>query len=165
MENASKALLMAGGILIALLIMALLVYSFGTMSGFFDRESEIEKSEQLTAFNNQYEAYNRKLLRGTDVVSVINKAISNNEKYGQNGYDEPEYIIQVEFELVESVGNLQVGKKYNINDFNEMKKNSDNFTDFKRKIFNCKEIKYNNLTGRVNYLSFIEKQQSNGLDE
>ncbi|MBO5478576.1 MAG: hypothetical protein J6A04_02520 [Clostridia bacterium] len=160
MENASKALLMAGGVLIALLIIGLLIYSFGTMSGYFETENTKEQAEQLKAFNDQYEAYNRKLLRGTDVVSVINKVIDNNEKYGINGYNEPNYIIQVEFELIDSVGNLEAGRIYNISNYSEMKKNQEDFTDFKRRIFNCKEIKYNKSTGRVNYISFIERKST-----
>ena len=78
MENASKALLMAGGILIAVLIIGVLIYSFGTMSGYFSAEQDIEAAQQLKIFNDQYESYNRKLLRGTDVISVMNKAININ---------------------------------------------------------------------------------------
>ena len=87
MENASKALLMAGGVLIAILIIALLVYSFGTMGGYFDTENKEELAKQLKVFNDQYEVYNRKLLRGVDVISVINKVLDNNQKKGPDESD------------------------------------------------------------------------------
>lgn len=160
MENASKALLMAGGILIALLIIAVLVYTFGTMSNFFKEQQTEEEIEQLTAFNNQYEAYNRKLLRGTDVVSVINKAISNNEKYGPNGYNETNYLIQVEFQITDTMGNLESGKTYGIEQFNTIKRNEEDFKQLKEKIFDCKEVRYHATTGRVNYILFVERKQN-----
>lgn len=82
MENASKALIIAGGILISILILSVLVYSFGNISQYFSSEEKVQQTEQLTTFNNQYESYNKKLLRGTDVISVINKAKDNNTRYG-----------------------------------------------------------------------------------
>jgi type II secretory pathway pseudopilin PulG len=163
MENASKALLMAGGVLIAVLIIGILLYSFGSMSGYFEEQASQEEIEQLAEFNNQYEAYNRKLLRGTDVVSVLNKAINNNEKYGVNGYNEPNYLIEVEFTIKDTTGNLQDGQTYNISNYEIIKQNSDDFTELKRKIFDCTEIKYDKTTGRVNYILFTERKQNNGI--
>lgn len=159
MENASKALLIAGGILIALLIIALLVYSFGSMSGYFSSEETKEEAEQLEAFNKQYEAYQRKLLRGTDVVSVINKVLDNNKKYKDT---EPNYIMEVQIEINETVGNLVAGNTYSIAEYIQMKQDKSNFDDFKRKIFDCKEIKYHSTTGRVNYISFTERKVNYG---
>lgn len=177
MENASKALLMAGGVLIAVLIIGVLVYSMGTIGEYFTVQQSQEEIEQLTAFNNQYEAYNRKLLRGTDVISVMNKALNNNKKYTEaNGYDEEAYKISIEFEITEKMvykketvnKKLQVvkvenitfeaGVAYNQDNFEEkIKNNTDMFTDFKRRIFDCVEIKYNQNTGRVNYMKFKER--------
>lgn len=157
MENASKALLMAGGVLVAILIIGLLVYSFGTMGGYFDTENSKELAEQLKIFNDQYEVYNRKLLRGADVVSVINKVLDNNQKYGPSEYDEPEFLMQVELEIKETVGNLQEGNTYSLEDYITMRQNTGNFTDFKRKVFDCKEIRYHRETGRVNYICFMER--------
>lgn len=141
MESASKALLMAGGVLIAILIIALLVYSFGTMGGYFDTENKEELAKQLKVFNDQYEVYNRKLLRGVDVISVINKVLDNNQKYGPDEYDEPNYLMQVKLEIKETVGNLQKGNTYSIEDYIKMRENTENFTEFKRKVFDCKEIR------------------------
>lgn len=100
MENASKALIMAGEILIGILILGLLVYGYNNLS-YFSKEQETEtEKKQLAAFNMEYESYNRKLLRGVDVISLMNKAISNNEKYKDNlEY----YGIDITFEMVEAV--------------------------------------------------------------
>jgi hypothetical protein len=160
MENASKALLIAGGVLIAILIIAMLVYSFGSISGYFEEKNSKEEIDQLTAFNAQYEAYNRKLLRGTDVVSVLNKAISNNEKYE---YKEYNYIIGVEFIIKETAGNWKAGKAYNITDYETMKQNENDFTELKRKIFDCTEVEYNEVTGRIDYILFTERKTETGI--
>lgn len=73
MENASKALLMAGGILIAILIIALLVRSFTTVRTFqIERLSE-EEQAQLLAFNEQYTKYLGQYVYGTDVATLDNK--------------------------------------------------------------------------------------------
>lgn len=157
MENASKALLIAGGILIALLIIALLVYSFGSMGGYFSSEEAKEEAEQLEAFNKQYEAYQRKLLRGTDVVSVINKMLDNNKKYENI---EPNYIMTVSLEIKETVGNLTQGNTYSIDDYLKMRQDEENFIEFKRKIFDCKEIQYHTTTGRVTHIVFTERKQT-----
>ena len=81
MENASKALLIAGGILLAMLVAALLVYLNSNIQIIKTAQSEKTFQEQLTAFNMQYEAYNKRIMYGTDIISVINKAIDNNEQY------------------------------------------------------------------------------------
>lgn len=161
MENASKALLIAGGILIAVILIAILVYSFGSMNGYFNEEQIQEKAEQLTAFNQQFESYHRNLLRGSDVVSVLNKVIDHNKKYE----DVENYEMKAEFEMKEPVVygsvNLKVGQVYNQNTINEIKQTKDAFDDFKRRIFDCTEIKYNQKTGRVNYIKFVERKVDN----
>ncbi len=174
MENASKALLMAGGILIALLIIALLVYSFGSMNSYFTEDEKEQEAEQLEVFNKQYEAYHKKLLRGTEVISVVNKVLDNNKKYEKT---EPNYMMTVEFEMKEGfvykkdnatgknekVDNVtfKVGQTYNQNSINEIKQSTDAFNDFKRRIFDCVEVKYHKTTGRVNYMKFIERKMNN----
>ena len=100
MENASKALLIAGEVLIAILIIGILVYGYNNLSYFSDEQEMSQEIKQLTVFNREYESYNRKLLRGVEVISLMNKAISNNEKYKDNlGY----YGVDITFEMVEAV--------------------------------------------------------------
>ena len=76
MENASKALLIAGGMLIALLTITLLVIMFNQIGGFYASEENAEREEQIAKFNLEYEAYNREDVRGTDLLSLINKVIN-----------------------------------------------------------------------------------------
>ena len=81
MENASKALIIAGSILIALITISLFYFVFGKMGTVVDETSENTYQKQLIAFNSSFEAYNKKTMYGMDVISVLNKAIDNNKNY------------------------------------------------------------------------------------
>ena len=85
MENSSKALYMAGSLLIALLIVSMLVYAFRNIGNVQNEKDKQLYEQSIIDFNKEYEAYNKKIMYGTDVISCINKAISNNEKYVKGG--------------------------------------------------------------------------------
>ena len=92
MENAAKALIIAGGILLAIMTLSLLVYMVGTTSRMAQSQDEKKQLEQLVAFNNEYEAYNKRVMYGTEVISVVNKAIVHNEQMAESKIDNPYYI-------------------------------------------------------------------------
>lgn len=73
MENASKALLMAGSVLVALIIIALLVKSYGSISTFQKMQLSEEEQAQLIAFNEQYTKYLGQYVYGIEVRSLMNK--------------------------------------------------------------------------------------------
>lgn len=79
MENASKALLIAAGILIGLIVITMIIYAYGQVSNYYTTKEETKKSEQLAEFNNQYIGYNRKDVRGSDLLSLVNKIIDYNQ--------------------------------------------------------------------------------------
>lgn len=81
MENAAKALYIAGGVLLAVMILVAISYVISSMSVIQEENMLKEKSAQAAKFNAEFEVFNKKLMYGTDILSVINKAISNNEKY------------------------------------------------------------------------------------
>ncbi len=81
MENASKALVIAGGVIIAVMILATLLYASKTWNIIPQAEDTTLAQKQLMAFNQQYESYARDALYGVDLISILNKAIDNNEKY------------------------------------------------------------------------------------
>ena len=72
MENASKALIMAGGILIALLVLGALLLMFNELSAYQRSNSDIENVSQLTEFNYQFTQYARRDLSGVDIISLSN---------------------------------------------------------------------------------------------
>lgn len=87
MENASKALLMAGGILIALLILGALIMMFTSLQDYQNTNDARTKNTQIAQFNNQFEPYNKEGLTLMELKSVYNKIESNNKQH-------PEYEIE-----------------------------------------------------------------------
>ena len=77
MENASKALLMAGGVLIAIIIISLLVKTFGSMGELQRQQVSAEEVEKIEAFNKEYTKYLDQYVYGTEVITIINKAASS----------------------------------------------------------------------------------------
>lgn len=85
MENAAKALEIAAGVLLAVLIMSLIAFFFTNLSSWPEEEDSMQTAEQLAKFNLEYEVYDKKGMYGTDVISCLTKAQSNNEKYALGG--------------------------------------------------------------------------------
>lgn len=165
MENAAKALTIAGGILIALMIIALLIYMVQTIGNVREQENVKQRQEQILAFNKEYESFDKTLMRGTDVITVINKANNNNSKNS----DDPDMqinsaititksTIKIKNETVMDKGKVYSGggEEYNkiINDKDD-KDAEEAKKQFKRLFFKCTDITYNE-DGRVNGISFEE---------
>lgn len=80
MENASKALLIAGGVLIAIILIGLLLTGFTIIRSNENANVKAQATKELKEFNQKFEAYNKKALYGTDVITVMKMAIENNNK-------------------------------------------------------------------------------------
>ena len=80
MENASKALLMAGGILIALMVIGALLLMFNQIGDYEKAQTNDKKVSQFVDFNKEYVKYTYDDIKGYDLISLINKAIDFNEK-------------------------------------------------------------------------------------
>lgn len=85
MDNVSKALQIAGGVLIGVILLSLVSYFFSSIGLWPEEEEQIETAEQTAKFNLEYEVYDKKGMYGVDVISCLNKAKSNNEKYVEGG--------------------------------------------------------------------------------
>lgn len=100
MENAITALKFAGGVLVTAIVIAIfyLIYGEVTESAILKKDDSAQK--ELIAFNNAFSAYNKDLMYGSDVISVLNKAIDNNRQYGLDTYDETndniDYYVDIE---------------------------------------------------------------------
>ena len=102
MENASKALLMAAGVLIGVLILALAVYlltNFGMTSAEVHKQKDIN---EINKFNTQFTSYEGKECRIQDLVSVVNLAINNNNNYSLDAEAGNSYYITVNIKSVKS---------------------------------------------------------------
>ncbi len=107
MENASKALLMAAGVLIGILILSLAVFlfiDFGSKSRVLHKQIELN---QLTQYNAQYTIYSgRNDITIYDIISVANLAKQNNDNYSDYTDFDNAYKIIVRFNDGDSYSNL-----------------------------------------------------------
>lgn len=79
MENASKALLISGGVLIAILILTLFSYLFSQMAGSSSNIYAALEKHEKDEFNQQFINYEgKKELKVQDVATLIN--LSKNSK-------------------------------------------------------------------------------------
>lgn len=121
MENAAKALLIAGGILIAIILISMFLMMYNRMTSIKKAQEEKKEMEQLAAFNAQYEAFNKKLMYGVDVRTLVNKVEENNR-------NNPSETITIEF---------TEETKFN---------NSD---DSNKNRYKCTSMEYSSTTGKV----------------
>lgn len=129
MENASKALMIAGGILLAILTLTLVVYMMTAVTSMGDAQDAKTLAQQKTTFNKEYEAYNKRRMYGTDVITVINKAADNNLK-GENSVDIEVFDENNQIMIIENV------------------------EEFKKYIFECIAVIYDENEGLINLMRF-----------
>lgn len=164
MENASKALLMAAGVLIGILILSLTIYLF---TSFASTSSEVHKEnvkQQRDQFNSQFTSY-----EGKDdntiysIVTVANLATETNKYYEYNKRNSQtngkDYYISVRFNGNFIEGGLNNSATQITNDYNsliadEIKKINNTSLDLPR--YNCK-VKISGETGRVYLVEFTPK--------
>lgn len=77
MENASKALLMAGGILLGVLILALMVTLFASSKSLSNSYETTKQSEAIQQFNVNFTKYLGQDLTIHQVVTICNFALEN----------------------------------------------------------------------------------------
>lgn len=80
MENASKALLIAGGVLLAIMVVSLLILTFTKISDYQSSAQTLQKDSQLAQFNEQFVQYAQKDTKGTDLITLLNRVIDYNQK-------------------------------------------------------------------------------------
>ena len=85
MENASKALIMAGSILISIMVITLLVMGYNNLTETMNAKNDEDAVEQVTQFNKQYDVYYRNNLYGSDILSLANKVDYYNERQSKEG--------------------------------------------------------------------------------
>lgn len=78
MENASKALLIAGAILIAILLIGIGMLIFGNIGGFTDQATQQTDAMQIDMFNRQFEQYAGKNVSGSNVKALLRNINTNN---------------------------------------------------------------------------------------
>lgn len=99
MENASKALIMAGAVLLALMVISLLVFFFNNLRELQGISQSSEQVQQSAEFNNQYDVYARNVY-GSELLSIANKIHDYNVRESENqGYTKIELYITFSTDL------------------------------------------------------------------
>lgn len=93
MENASKALIIAGSILISIIIISLGVIVFRNMAGSVERNSSLTQ-EQISAFNNKILPYVQDNISGSQVNALIQTARSLTQKAINDGNNSQQISIK-----------------------------------------------------------------------
>ena len=79
MENASKALIIAGAILLAILIISLGIMIYNQASGVVNNNAMSEVD--ISSFNQKFEQYTGTNVRGAQVNSLLSQIQTNNVTY------------------------------------------------------------------------------------
>ena len=91
MENASKALIIAGAILLAILIISLGIMIYRNASGVVDSNSMDEVS--VASFNEKFEQYCGANVRGSNVNALISTINQNNRTYSDDTSKQVEIVV------------------------------------------------------------------------
>lgn len=88
MENATKAIVMAGAVLIGIIIISVGVLLWRNYSEFSANNSENIRNQQLSEFNVKFQKYNyneneKNYATAQDVRTIVNLVKDYNEKYNQ----------------------------------------------------------------------------------
>ncbi|MBR1802768.1 MAG: hypothetical protein IJ777_02200 [Clostridia bacterium] len=96
MENASKAIIMAGSVLIALLVIAALVFMFQSLSNLKAEEARATDTVKLAEYNQKIEVFNRTGIYGSEVVSLANLIDDYNQRQSDlKGYKPIKLTVKI----------------------------------------------------------------------
>ena len=117
-----------------------------------------DDKKAIKQFNQEYEQYLGKQVYGTEVTTVINKAIENNKKYNISKDENDMYIddgkncIKVELNMVTVEKTFQMEQLYKAG-LTEFVKN------FNTIYFECNNIEYHKENGKVSKIVFTEIEE------
>ena len=180
MENASKALMMAGGVLIAVMVISFIVFILrkgGAMSAEYDTHMS---DQELARFNGQFEIYDKDDNTIFDVITVANLAYDINKKANWDeqagvkvvltiptgsSYAGSYYMLTTKknnnvlsrscFWKSEELNNNSVQNMYE-NGFIAENSEQDGTDKYIYK-FECTNMGYNSITGKVDNVEFKRK--------
>lgn len=136
---------------VVILMIAILLIAVGVV-GLNYKDYEIKKIDN-NLFNSTYEEYNKKNLNGLDITTIMNKAISNNEKYKIPKDENNIYILDDEYSVIIYVRMVKDEQAYRMERF--MKVGINDFIRYFGEIgFKCTELTYHEKSGRVASMTF-----------
>ena len=103
MENASKALIMAGSVLLGILIIALLIFGYRNISNLEQTRENADSNDKMLEYMRNFEQYNRTLY-GSELLSLANllEDYNNTDAREDIGYDRITIIVKINKGIVGS---------------------------------------------------------------
>ena len=102
MENASKALIMAGSILITLLVIGIVSLTYNRLSTVKQTESDVEESTKSGNYVKSFEQYN-KTIYGSELLSLGNLQADYNIRQAElQGYTPISITVQITKAIIEN---------------------------------------------------------------
>lgn len=168
MENATKALIIAASMLIAIMVISIGVYLFATMSGYTTSAQKKIIDDRVVAFNNKFLIYDGKEdLTVHDIITVANYARQSNENYGlseNSRSDTNSYYVSVIWEKV-NIETQQIKNESAETFLNKLLSEnikedieSEEPKEYTPKKYRC-EVKLNPNTARVYQVKFTETKK------
>ena len=105
MESASKALLIAAGVLMGILVLSLVLMLWANLSNYQANSGGSDKEDQLASFNQEFTQFSRNNVYGSDLISIVNKI----ESYNKNNPDF--FNDRVQYEPIELSVNFDTGNR------------------------------------------------------
>lgn len=170
MENATKALIIAGGMLLAMLIVGLLVYGYNQIRESRRAEVLSEEQEQIAEFNLKLESYNKTAVRGYQLLSLANLAEDINARYPEeDGFEPVDIIVKMKKnsslpgatndELYDKNKDYYDVIKYVKNIYPSLNENRSN--EFKQLYFECTNVIYDeNASGKIIRMEYNQVEVS-----
>ena len=169
MENATKALLIAAGVLIGIMVLSLGISLYVSLGGYVDSTKEQLAANEIAKFNTQFLKYNNTVLNDSgnevvsfrlgiqDVVTAANIAYENNKNLGDINGEVNEnnlYVaVNVKYNGSQQLNNIQ--QTINSQDSSVWNANKllSGDTGYQYTCYTA-NIKISNITGRVYEINF-----------
>lgn len=98
MENATKALIIAGSVLLSIIVLSIFMLMVNSLTDYQQAQNQMGQTQDVISFNNQFQGYMRDNISGSDVLSVINKVTYYNRTKASDAVDNSgtgdEYIYE-----------------------------------------------------------------------
>ena len=138
-------------IIITLVLICLMMFGYK----YFNFKSEYG---QIKRRNAEYESYYQKVLYGSDIATIVNRAVNDNERNDVKKDSKGLYIDNATNSLKVDVKITDNDKLYNM----EMLYNGGmtNFVTFYQDVeFECTKIEYHQRTKNIKYMLFEQKSE------
>lgn len=86
---------MAGGMLLAILIVSLLVYAWSLFSKYQSSQDDLTDIEDTAKFNEQFTNYQRDNVKGYDILSLANKVTDYNYRKSESDRTNDENYVPI----------------------------------------------------------------------